>query len=104
MALSLCGWLISRLFAKIGLGFLDRLLGLAFGALRAFLIIITLILLAGLSRLPQEPWWIEARFSRPLELVALSLKPYLPEVMSSRLRYRVDEMAQYLNTNLLCAV
>lgn len=56
----LLNMLISRLLRGAGLGDTDRLLGMLFGALRGLAIVLVLILLAGLTPLPAEPWWRES--------------------------------------------
>ncbi len=56
------GNLLRKLASGIGLGILDGLLGAAFGGLRGALIDVILLLLAGLTPLPQQPEWLHARF------------------------------------------
>jgi len=64
--------------------FLVPLFGLARGAA----IVLLAVLLAGLTPLPREPFWRQAVLSGPFETVALALKPYLPEGVAQRLKYR----------------
>ncbi|OFZ86204.1 MAG: hypothetical protein A2V78_15045 [Betaproteobacteria bacterium RBG_16_64_18] len=82
------GLVLSLLMRAVGLGFLDRLLGAAFGAVRGVAIALLAVLLAGLTPLPREPFWRQAVLSGPFETVALALKPYLPEGVAQRLKYR----------------
>ncbi|MBI4874676.1 MAG: CvpA family protein [Acidobacteria bacterium] len=64
---SLVGWLISKLLKWAGLGWLDRLLGAAFGFLRGLLISIALVL-ALLAFAPKPP---------PQSVVQSRLAPYV---------------------------
>jgi membrane protein required for colicin V production len=82
------GLVLARLVRAAGLGFLDRLLGATFGVVRGVAIVLLAVLLAGLTPLPREPFWRQAVLSGPFETVALALKPYLPEGVAQRLKYR----------------
>ena len=53
--------LLQRIVKKIGLGSLDGLLGALFGLLRGGLVVLALLLLAGLTPLPYQASWKEAR-------------------------------------------
>lgn len=82
------GLVLSLLVRAAGMGLLDRLLGAAFGAARGLAIALLAVLLAGLTPLPREPFWRQAVLSGPFETVALALRPYLPEGVAQRLKYR----------------
>ena len=61
-----------------GLKLADRGLGSLFGLARGGVIVLALMLLGGLTSLPEQPFWRNA-LSRPvMEAVALSIKPFLP--------------------------
>ena len=57
LALSVTGGLISRAFRATGLTGMDRLLGAVFGALRALLLIIALLLLARFTPAATQAWY-----------------------------------------------
>lgn len=82
------GLIVSLLLRAAGLGFADRMLGTAFGLARGAVIVLVTVMLAGLTPLPREAFWKQAVLSGPIETAALSLKPFLPEGLSQRLRYR----------------
>ena len=82
------GLVLARLERAAGLGFVDRLLGATFGVARGAAIVLLVVVLAGLTPLPREPFWRQAVLSGPFETVALALKPYLPEGVAQRLKYR----------------
>ena len=87
IAASLLGMMISRLLKGAGLGVEDRLLGGFFGLARGMLIVLVIVLLAGLTALPRQPAWTDAMLSPPLEALAGTIKPWLPQVVSGHLSY-----------------
>ncbi len=54
---ALVGYVAKALVGKTGLTGTDRVLGVVFGGLRGGLLVGLLILGAGLTALPREPWW-----------------------------------------------
>ncbi|GAB1718625.1 MAG: Colicin V production protein [Nitrosospira sp.] len=79
--------LISALVRTAGLGFADRFFGLLFGLARGLLVVLLAILAAGFTTLPQEPAWKNAMLSKPLEMAALMVMPWLPPDLSSHISY-----------------
>ncbi len=84
---SLLGIVVSKMLRGAGLGLEDRLLGGFFGFARGMLIVLTLVLLSGLTALPRQPAWSNAMLSPPLEALAGALKPWLPQAVSQYLSY-----------------
>ncbi len=84
---SLLAIAISELFKQVGLGWLDRSLGTLFGVARGLLIVGVLVLLGGLTSLPQDPRWRNAMFSSPMEAMVLACKPWLPQELTKHLKY-----------------
>ncbi len=80
--------LISLMLKAVGLGLLDRLLGVAFGVLRGILVVLVLVLVAGMTPLPKADWWRDAVLAPPLETVVIAVKPWLPADAAKRIRYR----------------
>ena len=78
---------ISTVFKKVGLGWLDRLLGAFFGVFRGLLIICILVFLAGLTELPKDARWKNAMFSSPIEALVISMLPWLPEGIAKHVKY-----------------
>jgi membrane protein required for colicin V production len=76
------------LLAATGLGLIDRVLGAVFGAARGLLLVLALVLLGGLTSLPQQPWWRDAWTAPALETAVLAARPYLPEALAKRIRFR----------------
>ena len=86
---ALTGALLKSAVKAVGLGFLDRLLGSLFGLARGMLAVLVLVLVAGITALPQRDWWQNSMFGPALGVAALSLRPYLPSSWASRLNYSV---------------
>ena len=80
--------LISLMLKAVGLGFLDRLLGAAFGVLRGILVVLMAVLVAGMTPLPKADWWRGAMLAPPLETVVIAVKPWLPADAARRIRFR----------------
>ena len=82
-------WLASKLIKAVGLGWLDRVLGGIFGILRGGLVVIALAWLAGLTQMPERPFWRDAQTARLVEDVALWSKVWLPDDIARRIHYRI---------------
>ena len=85
------GALVARVLAglirAIGLGFMDRILGLVFGVARGLIVVVAFALVAGVTTLPKRDWWQNSTLGEPLAQAALSLKPYLPRAWADRLDF-----------------
>ncbi len=79
---------ITGVLAAAGLGMLDRFLGAVFGAGQGLAIVLALVLAAGLTKLPHEAWWRDAFTSPALDTAALATKPYVPQTVAQKIRYR----------------
>lgn len=82
-------WLLSRLVKVVGLGWLDRVLGGLFGVLRGGLVMLALVWLAGMTAVPEQPFWRDAQTSKTAEDAALLTKVWLPDNIAQRVRYRI---------------
>jgi membrane protein required for colicin V production len=85
------GWALARLIRAVGLGFVDRTLGAVVGIARGVVIVVLGVLLAGLTTLPRQVWWQNAVLAPPLVTAALSLRPWLPKPLASRLDFGAQE-------------
>jgi membrane protein required for colicin V production len=85
--MALARMVVSRMIRVLGLGFSDRFLGLFFGLARAALMVMALVIVGGMTALPQQTWWAMAKLAPPLEIAALSLRPWLPEAIAQRIRF-----------------
>jgi membrane protein required for colicin V production len=85
---ALLRWVTTLLLKAVGLRPLDRVLGALFGVVRGMLVLLILVMLAGLTPLPQQQWWRQATFAPPLETGVLAVKPWLPPELAKRIQYR----------------
>ncbi len=67
---SVIGWLVSKMFKMVGLGFVDRLLGAAFGFVRGSLVVVAIVTVL-LAFTPKKP--------PPDFIVTSSVMPYAME-------------------------
>lgn len=87
IAAAVIAGLLSRLVRRSGLVSLDRTLGGVFGLARAVVIVMAFALLAGLTALPQKPWWKSSASGALMARAAFALQPWLPPAFAARLRY-----------------
>lgn len=83
----LVNFLAGQLVAKTGLTATDRALGVLFGIARGIVIVAVLVLLAGLTALPQEPWWQEGLLLGHFQDMALWLRSFLPANIAENIRF-----------------
>jgi membrane protein required for colicin V production len=69
---------VEAVIKATGLTVADRGLGGLFGLGRGLVIAMAAVLLAGMTALPQQPFWKDALLSPLAETAARTLKPYLP--------------------------
>ena len=72
-------YLVGLLVDKTGLSGTDRMLGVVFGAARGFIIAAILVLLAGLTPMPRDPWWRASVLLPHFQGVAEQMRRLLPE-------------------------
>ncbi len=77
-------FMASQLVSKTGLSGTDKSLGVVFGAARGIIIVIMLVLLAGLTPMPSESWWIESTMVEYFSSMASWIKDILPDDVASR--------------------
>ena len=80
-------YLLSQLVEHTGLSGTDRLLGIFFGIGRGAIIVAIIILLAGLTALPQDPWWNQSLLIIYFQDLSLWLKSFLPEDIAKYFTY-----------------
>jgi len=84
---AIINFLAGKLVDKTGLTGTDKLLGVAFGVARGGVIVAILVLLAGLTPLPQDPWWQESQFIGYFQELAIWLRSYLPTEIADNISY-----------------
>ena len=83
----LVNFLIGQLVDKTGLGGMDRLLGMLFGAVRGVILVVILVILAGLTPLPNDPWWQQSQLIVYFQELAIWLKSLLPPEISENFNF-----------------
>jgi len=84
---SVAGFFASRLVQRTGLTGTDRFLGVIFGFLRGALLVSVLVLLAGLTSLPQEPWWRDSFLLFRFQAIAEWLAAFLPTEVANNFTF-----------------
>ena len=83
----LLNYLLGRLVESTGLSGTDRLLGAVFGTARGLALVIAVLLVAGFTPIPADPWWKEAQLvQRMMPFVEWS-SGFLPEDVSEHLDF-----------------
>ena len=82
---AIINFMASQLVSKTGLSGTDKSLGVVFGAARGVLIVVILVLLAGLTPMPSEPWWQESTMIEYFVTMANWIKDVLPKDIAGKL-------------------
>lgn len=81
-------YLVGLLVEKTGLSGTDRMLGVIFGVARGVIIVGILVLLAGLTPLPNDPWWRESILVPHFERLAIEIRGLLPADIAQYFEFR----------------
>lgn len=91
-------FLVGKLVEKTGLSGTDRLLGGVFGGVRGLVIVLALILVAGLTPIPRDPWWQESRMIQSLMPLAEWSAKFLPDYILEHMRFDgIEEVDEEVN-------
>jgi len=84
-------WLVAMVIESMieasGLKPLDRVLGTVFGLARGCVIVLALMLVCGLTNLPQQAFWKNALTRPVIQSLALSVKPFLPGTFARYVKF-----------------
>jgi membrane protein required for colicin V production len=84
---ALLTFLLGKLVESTGLSGTDRLLGSVFGALRGLALVLLMIMVAGFTPLPSDPWWQDSRSIHALLPLAEWISGFLPESVGELLEF-----------------
>ncbi len=82
LAGSVLVFLTKKVVHVSGMGLVDRFLGLAFGSLRAMVVLLIAALALRMTPLARSDWWLQAYSPRIAQSVLSGLKPWLPQALS----------------------
>lgn len=80
---AIVNFIVGQMVEKTGLSGTDKALGVAFGLGRGVLIVVMMLFLAGLTPMPQEPWWKESLLIEHFAAVSIWIRDFLPTDMAS---------------------
>lgn len=80
-------FLVGKLVEKSGLSATDRALGMIFGVARGAVIVSVLVMLAGLTSVPQDPWWSESLLLVHFQDMAMWLRSFLPASIQENIQF-----------------
>ena len=84
---AIVNYLAGKLVDKTGLTGTDKMLGVIFGVARGAAIVAILVLLAGLTPVPQDPWWQDSQFLGYFENFAMWMRDFLPSEIANNITY-----------------
>ncbi len=84
---ALVNYLLSELVKKTGLTGSDRFAGMIFGVARGLVVVAIIIMLAGLTPLPEDSWWKESILIPPFQALAVWLRDHIPSGMAGYVNY-----------------
>jgi len=86
----LLNYLLGKLVVTTGLSGTDRLLGGVFGALRGLALVVAVLLIAGFTPIPADPWWkASGTIARLMPLVDWCAD-WLPEQIAEHLEFEPE--------------
>ncbi len=87
LLMGLVNFLAAQLIEKTGLSGTDRMVGVFFGVARGGVVVLALVLLAGFTALPGDPWWDESTFIHYFQDTAEWSRQFLPAELAEKVRY-----------------
>ncbi len=84
---ALISYLLGELVKKTGLTGSDRFAGMIFGIARGLVVVAVVIMLAGLTPLPEDSWWKESVLIPPFQALAVWFREHIPSGMAGYVNY-----------------
>lgn len=85
---ALINHLASQLVKRTGLTGTDRMIGMIFGVVRGVVVVCVLVLLAGMTPMPQDPWWKESLMIGQFQHLAVWLQKSVAPEIAGGLAYK----------------
>jgi len=89
----LLNYLLGRLVESTGLSGTDRLLGGVFGAARGLALVVAVLLVAGFTPIPADPWWKGSQMVQRLMPFVEWSSVFLPENVNGHLDFDPPEQS-----------
>jgi len=83
----LVNYLAVQVIKKTGLSGTDRMIGILFGVARGSLVVAVLVLIGGMTPMPQDPWWRESQLLHYFQDMAIWLRQFLPADIAKNIQY-----------------
>ena len=80
--------ILGESFKTDNLTFLDYLGGMIFGIVHGMLLVVILVMLAGLTALPDDLWWKDSKLLPPYQTGAIWLRDHIPSGLAEYIHYR----------------
>ncbi len=80
-------YLAVQVIKKTGLSGTDRMVGIFFGVVRGCVVVAVLVLVAGMTPVPQDPWWKASQMMHYFQDMAIWLRQFLPADIAKSIRY-----------------
>ncbi len=84
---AMVSYLLGELVKKTGLTGSDRFAGMIFGIARGLVVVAIIIMLAGLTPLPEDSWWKESVLIPPFQSLAVWLHDHIPSGLAGYVKY-----------------
>jgi membrane protein required for colicin V production len=86
VAISVAGFVFTKLVRAVGLSPVDRGLGAMFGIVRGCLIVVVVVFLLSFSNLRESDWWQQSASAKPFEVMAGILRHRLPDSVTKHFK------------------
>jgi membrane protein required for colicin V production len=63
------------------------MIGIFFGVARGSLVVAVLVLIGGMTPMPQDPWWHESQLLHYFQDMAIWMRQFLPAEIAKSIRY-----------------
>ena len=83
----LINYLAVQVIKKTGLSGTDRMVGIFFGIARGSMVVAILVLVAGVTPLPQDLWWKESQLMHYFQDMAIWLRQFLPADIAKTIQF-----------------
>lgn len=80
-------YLAVQVIKKTGLSGTDRMVGIFFGVARGCVVVAVLVLVGGMTPVPQDPWWNQSQLMHYFQDMAIWLRQFLPADIAKSIHY-----------------